>query len=289
MGRCKDKIKELERTRKISLSLIGNRRAAGRVIPEEERRRRGKAIALAHQKKDFGFKKGFDPWNKNKTGIYSKETLQKIGESKKGYHPKSEFKKGCNSWAKNLTKETDERIKKRGIKGGKTRKYLFSTGELVIWNKNKKTGCVSKNPEVTKKKQSEAMLGEKHWNWIDGRTKNKEHRYNQEKEWRKKNWERRYFFNDRRRARKMNAEGSYSFEEWLELKNRFNYMCLMCGQREPFLDQRCHTLSIDHAIPLSKGGTDYINNIQPLCLRCNLKKHTQIIFFKPESLLSCKF
>lgn len=69
------------------------------------------------------------------------------------------------------------------------------------------------------------------------------------------------------RARKWGAEGSYSFQQWEELKKKYNYMCLCCKQQEPFI-----RLTTDHVVPLSRGGSNDISNIQPLCRSCNGRK-----------------
>ena len=70
--------------------------------------------------------------------------------------------------------------------------------------------------------------------------------------------------------------GTHTYGEWELLKKQYNYTCPCCGLSEPF-NQKSKYLTEDHIIPLSKGGSDLIENIQPLCLSCNVKKHTLII------------
>jgi 5-methylcytosine-specific restriction endonuclease McrA len=68
------------------------------------------------------------------------------------------------------------------------------------------------------------------------------------------------------------AEGNHTFGEWELLKKQYGYKCPMCGMKEPEIK-----LTEDHIIPLSKGGSNWIENIQPLCLKCNMKKHNKLI------------
>lgn len=75
-----------------------------------------------------------------------------------------------------------------------------------------------------------------------------------------------------RRARKKNAEGSFTYEEFERLLEQCEYRCLACGSTK--------NLSADHVVPLSKGGTNYISNIQVLCKRCNSKKKDKTIDYR---------
>lgn len=45
---------------------------------------------------------------------------------------------------------------------------------------------------------------------------------------------------------------------------RYGHRCVRCGRRG--------RLTIDHRIPLSRGGTDDEENLQPMCRGCNNRK-----------------
>ena len=79
----------------------------------------------------------------------------------------------------------------------------------------------------------------------------------------------------RRYARERMALGSHSLYDWNKLKEKYNQKCANCGKNEK--------LTKDHIVPLSKGGSDFISNIQPLCKSCNSRKHN-FIYENPELL-----
>jgi hypothetical protein len=68
-----------------------------------------------------------------------------------------------------------------------------------------------------------------------------------------------------RRARIAGTNTRFTQAEWRALCAKYNHRCLCCGQKKP--------LTPDHVTPLSRGGSNSIENIQPLCLECNMKKH----------------
>lgn len=66
--------------------------------------------------------------------------------------------------------------------------------------------------------------------------------------------------------------GSYTEQEWVELCDFYGNICLCCKWPKP--------LTVDHVVPVSKGGTSDISNIQPLCLECNSAKRDRTIDYR---------
>ena len=53
---------------------------------------------------------------------------------------------------------------------------------------------------------------------------------------------------------------------------RDNNACLKCGSTD--------NLTIDHVVPVSKGGKNEYSNYQTLCWRCNNKKRDEIADYR---------
>lgn len=73
----------------------------------------------------------------------------------------------------------------------------------------------------------------------------------------------------KRRAKRRAASGSHSAEEISNLLKKQNYKCAACnkGIKKKY--------TVDHIVPLSRGGSNFIENIQMLCRFCNTSKGVQ--------------
>jgi 5-methylcytosine-specific restriction endonuclease McrA len=94
------------------------------------------------------------------------------------------------------------------------------------------------------------------------------------KAWRERNMDRVVFYNHQRARKLRGLSGGYTYDQWLAKKAEYNCTCPCCGLSEPEI-----VLTQDHIVPVAKGGTNFIWNIQPLCGPCNARKYTKIIFY----------
>ena len=203
---------------------------------------------------------------------------------KGGFRPGSGRKKGSIPWNKNIPMRKETKEKQRLAHLGK-----------IAWNKDKemsdsmrdkmkgnKNGSGNKGrtykPE-TLEKMSIAKIG------IPSPMKGKKHsqitrdkiRDAKRKFLKKENSNYIPMEFDERGKRIIRNGGFHSKGEWETLKAQYNWTCPSCKETEPFLNQKYKHLTKDHIIAISMGGSDNIENIQPLCHRCNSRKQAKEI------------
>lgn len=217
------------------------------------------------------YKHEHSPWNKGKSGYKTKPATEE-----------RKMKSRLSNIGKKRSDETRRRIGLSGI-------------GRIPWNNGKKTGKISEsarlNHSVSAKKSRvgswmkgrklslltieklKKRTGSNSGHWKGGVSADRKSYANKyyagltEEKRKKYSWTK----NKRNRViKRLRVEGnSHTFGEWEILKAQYNYTCPSCSEEEPKIK-----LTEDHIIPLSKGGSDKIENIQPLCGSCNFKKHT---------------
>lgn len=75
-----------------------------------------------------------------------------------------------------------------------------------------------------------------------------------------------------RRARERGAQGRMTTAEWEQIKAAHGHRCAKCG--------KARKLTRDHIVPLSVGGQNTADNIQPLCGPCNSSKGTKMTDYR---------
>ncbi len=188
---------------------------------------------------------------------HTEETKAKMREARKrlgllppshlGHIHSEETKLKMRKKHKPFSEQTKSRMKGRipWNKGGG--KYSVETRKKMSQSR------IGKKP-WNKGKEFLAIKGEKNHNWKGGVTP---------------------FYRILRRKRLKENGGSHSIHDWETLKAQYNWTCLFCKQQEPDIK-----LTKDHIIPVSKGGSNNIENIQPLCMPCNSRKHIKIILIE---------
>lgn len=162
---------------------------------------------------------------------------------------------------RSLSEETRQKISQAN-KGRKVSEEV----KQKLRERNKALGIKPPSPKGKKfslehrQRLGEAQKGNKK-GWIDGRNSDINHIREQAK-----------IRAQRRRDTQKNNGGSFTRKEWELLKQKYEYKCAICGKQEPEIK-----LTKDHIIPVCKGGHSNIDNMQPLCKKCNLSKKDRIL------------
>lgn len=80
-----------------------------------------------------------------------------------------------------------------------------------------------------------------------------------------------------RRAKLAGSGGHHTGQQWLDLIDACGKKCLRCSTQN-------ENLQADHIVPVACGGSNNIDNIQPLCQDCNMWKRTRIVDYRPAHL-----
>jgi hypothetical protein len=75
-----------------------------------------------------------------------------------------------------------------------------------------------------------------------------------------------------RRIRNKAVPATLTAIEWNEIKKRYKYRCVYCGEKKP--------LTRDHIIPLSKNGPLTKENVIPACKSCNSIKYDKPVLLQ---------
>ena len=89
--------------------------------------------------------------------------------------------------------------------------------------------------------------------------------------WRANNRDKDHATQQRRRAAKLAAPRvDFTAAEWEQLKQQYHNQCAYCDATV--------SLTQDHIVPLSKGGSHTLTNILPACQSCNSRKGNRSVY-----------
>lgn len=98
------------------------------------------------------------------------------------------------------------------------------------------------------------------------------------KKWKRQNPEK-IKVNTRNYASRKRAAGKFSHKDYMKLYNQLLGKCGYCSVN--------NANTIDHIVPLSRGGSNYIGNIMPSCGSCNYSKQHKTLMEWRNGVVSC--
>lgn len=160
-------------------------------------------------------------------------------------------------------------VKKQGYKCGKCRYRLYKE-KIIAYNKKYRILPEKKHflknqrqRHATRRKES----GETRRHYLA----NKDEILKRNRDWRARNRELHALINRGSRY-KQKGGGAFDARAYLKKLKELGYRCQICGLLFDFF-----SLEVDHIIPFCKGGKNNIENLQPLCKPCNMRKGRQIV------------
>lgn len=201
----------------------------------------------------------------------------KCGEEKEldEFHPRKDRKSGYQSWCKSCKNNLGREAYRKDPEARReaARQWVKDNPEK---NCEKVKRYYRQNPDIFRERARKY----REQNSEKVKTRNRKYRAaNLEKVkegvrkagavWRKKNPAKCKKYKADRKARLVLAEGTFTAEELQALWEMQKGKCVICGE---FVGDDYHA---DHILPLCRGGSNYIENIQILCPPCNLSKHTK--------------
>jgi 5-methylcytosine-specific restriction endonuclease McrA len=181
---------------------------------------------------------------------------QKVG------HPKNRYCKTCQKLGEFYNRQSE--CKKCVIK--KRKKYYAENKEKVI----------ARVGRYYQKNKDKIRAYKRKW-WKEDYAKNggkysvRAQRYREENRDKVLGWLHNY------RAKVVINGGSHTQQEWEAALEKLNHACAKCGSTQ--------RIEKDHIVPVSRGGANNINNLQPLCRNCNAQKNDRTIDYAFDKIM----
>ena len=86
--------------------------------------------------------------------------------------------------------------------------------------------------------------------------------------WQKNNQSRHRLYRKKHSALRRHRVGTFTHDQWYARVAFYGWRCAYC-----LIELTEQTLTIDHIIPIIKGGTNWASNLAPACRKCNVRKN----------------